>query len=473
MALARIRQLAAHEVGHTLGFAHNFAASSYGRALGDGLSGAVGRDQERQARSVERLRDRHRRRSTSSPSKFAYSQFPAGANEAAELEAILEAGVASGMLYIDRLRRSSAPTPRIRSPACGTAAAIRSPRSRTKWRCGGSGCRQFGLRNIPVGTPLSELELKLLPLYLHHRYQLQAAVKSLGGVYFTYAVRTAGGPNPARWPRVVPAERQRAALEAVLDDAVSVDALRIPERILDLIPPDRIRLRRRYGGGVRTPDRSRPSIRSAPPASPPTSRSARCSSPHAPRASCSNRRVTRQSRLSPRSSRVSWTRRGGRRCRPTVTAARSQREVQGLDRAAADGSCRQRQRIARGALGCIRGSPPGPRPDARPSARRMRRARGRTSSDSCEGPTHRRSAPAPPHSCGRTDRREASVERSPRLRDARRDPRRAARVAARRARDPAAGRFAAGRAAAAAEVREHCSRAARSRFAAPTTWWRG
>ena len=61
MSLARIRQLAAHETGHTLGFAHNFAASTYGRALGDGLSGAVGRDQGRQARPVERLRDRHRR----------------------------------------------------------------------------------------------------------------------------------------------------------------------------------------------------------------------------------------------------------------------------------------------------------------------------------------------------------------------------------------------------------------------------
>jgi hypothetical protein len=107
------------------------------------------------------------------------------------------------------------------------------------------GLANFGLRNIPIGTPLSELERQLLPLYLHHRYQLQAAAKSLGGIYFTYAVRTSHGPNPSKVAEIVAPARQWAALKAVLA-GLSVDTLRIPARIRDLIPPPAFG----YGGGT-------------------------------------------------------------------------------------------------------------------------------------------------------------------------------------------------------------------------------
>ena len=99
MSLARIRQLAAHEVGHTLGFAHNFAASTYGRGsvmdypapwvdIKDGkldLSNAY-------ATGIG-VFDKF-------AARFAYGQFPPGANEAQELEKIIEEGIANGMLYI-------------------------------------------------------------------------------------------------------------------------------------------------------------------------------------------------------------------------------------------------------------------------------------------------------------------------------------------------------------------------------------
>ena len=86
----------------------------------------------------------------------------------------------------------------------------------TRWKWRRIGLAQFGLGNIERGTPLSLLEAKLLPLYLHHRYQLQAAAKSLGGVY-TYAVKTSCGCDAARVTKSFPAARATEALRAVLD----------------------------------------------------------------------------------------------------------------------------------------------------------------------------------------------------------------------------------------------------------------
>jgi hypothetical protein len=243
MSLARIRQLAAHETGHTLGFGHNFAASSYGRAsvmdypapwvdIKDGkldLTNAY-------ARGIGDF-DKF-------SVKFAYAQFAPGANEAQELEKILEDGVAQGMLYIQDsdARPLSSAHPMASLWDNGTDAVATLAHEMEVRRIGLS---QFGLTAIPVGTPLSELELRLLPLYLHHRYQAIAASKSIGGVYFTYAVRTPGGPNPNRVAEIVPAKTQKAALQALLD-TLDVDVLRIPERILRLIPPTASG----YGGGT-------------------------------------------------------------------------------------------------------------------------------------------------------------------------------------------------------------------------------
>ena len=250
MSIARIRQLAAHETGHTLGFAHNFAASTYGRAsvmdypapwvdIKDGkldLSHAY-------ATGIGEF-DKF-------AVQYAYSQFPPGTSETEALEKILEDGVARGMLYITdsdaRPLNAAHPLASLWDSGSDPVATLKHEMDVRR-----IGLSQFGLATIPVGTPLSELELKLLPLYLHHRYQTVAAAKSIGGVNFTYAVRAAAGPNPATVAEIVPAAQQRAALDVVLD-TISVDALRIPERILDLIPPRAFG----YGGGTAEPFESR------------------------------------------------------------------------------------------------------------------------------------------------------------------------------------------------------------------------
>ncbi|HJQ71341.1 MAG TPA: zinc-dependent metalloprotease [Blastocatellia bacterium] len=234
MAMARIRQLSAHEVGHTLGLAHNFAASTYGRAsvmdypapmveIKDGkidLSNAYARG----IGAYDKFAIR-----------FAYSEFPKGANEQAELERIITEGLRAGMLFISD---ADARPPGAAHPLANLWDNGDDPVGmlRHEMEVRRVGLANFGLNNVREGAPLSMLEAKLLPLYLHHRYQLQAAVKSVGGLYYTYSVRTPSGPSPARVREVVPAQRQREAIDAVLD-CLDTDQLAIPARILEMIPP--------------------------------------------------------------------------------------------------------------------------------------------------------------------------------------------------------------------------------------------
>ncbi|HKA16795.1 MAG TPA: zinc-dependent metalloprotease [Blastocatellia bacterium] len=234
MSLARIRQLSAHETGHTLGLAHNFAASTYGRAsvmdypaptveikngkldLSNAYAVGIG--------AYDKF-----------AIKYGYSEFAPGSNEQSQLERILEDGVAAGMLFISdadsRPPGAAHPLSNLWDNGSDPIAMLRHEMEVRK-----IGLSQFGLNSVPVGTPLSLLEAKLLPLYLHHRYQLQAAVKSVGGVYYTYAVKTAAGANPGKVQEIVPPKRQRDALAAVLE-TIEVDALAIPSRILEMIPP--------------------------------------------------------------------------------------------------------------------------------------------------------------------------------------------------------------------------------------------
>ncbi|MBK8811172.1 MAG: zinc-dependent metalloprotease [Acidobacteria bacterium] len=234
MSLARIRQLSAHEVGHTLGFSHNFAASSYDR-------GSV---MDYPAPLVE-LRNGKIDLSNAYAVgigtfdkfavRYAYSQFANGANESAELAKIIAQGEKDGMLYIadddGRGIGTAHPLASIWDNGNDVVAMLRHEMEVRR-----IGLNDFGLRSVPAGTPISELEAKLIPLYLHHRYQLVSAVKSVGGMYFTYAVKGENGVVPARFREIVAPERQREAMNAVLD-TLKPEELAIPENVRKLLPP--------------------------------------------------------------------------------------------------------------------------------------------------------------------------------------------------------------------------------------------
>ena len=234
MILARIRQLSAHEVGHTLGFAHNFAASTYDRGsvmdypaplvkikdgkldLSDAYAKGIGAYDEFATR-------------------FAYAQFPPGADEAKELEKIVAGGVAAGLLFLSDV---DARPPGAAHPLASLWDNGDDPVAmlRHEMKVRRIALENFGLGNLPGGAPLSDLEAKLLPLYLHHRYQLLAAVKTLGGVEYSNAVKTSSGPNPPKVAQIVPADRQSEALKAILE-TLDPRELLIPTALLDLIPP--------------------------------------------------------------------------------------------------------------------------------------------------------------------------------------------------------------------------------------------
>jgi hypothetical protein len=236
MALARTRQLAAHETGHTLGLAHNFAASAFAHAPDESVSvmdyphpwiilDAAGVPDLSHAYAVNiGVWDK-------TAIDYGYRQFPAGADEPAGLDAILAAAMKSGLYFIsdEDARPPGSAHPHAHLWDNGADAAdelLRIMKIRT------AALTRFGENAIPMGAPLAQLQDTLAPLYLMHRYQTEAAVKEIAGLDYRFQLRGDGQMNAA----IVDAAEQRKALHAVLA-TLSPEALTLPESLLKLLPP--------------------------------------------------------------------------------------------------------------------------------------------------------------------------------------------------------------------------------------------
>ena len=239
MVLERLRQLAAHETGHTLGLAHNFAASSYPLPPDQTVSvmdypapwvtvGPNGVPDVSHAYPAGiGIWDKV-------AIDYGYREFDkegkAYEDEAA-LTAILRNSQKRGLVFISDAdaRPIGSAQPHTHLWDNGTDPATELDRV-LKVRA--AAMQRFGVDCIREGTPLAQLEDVLVPLYLFHRYQTVAAAKEIGGLDYRYNVRGDG----QMLPEIVDPADQRHALVSVLK-TLSPAMLALPQSLLQLLPP--------------------------------------------------------------------------------------------------------------------------------------------------------------------------------------------------------------------------------------------
>jgi len=231
MALARIRQLSAHEVGHTIGFAHNFAASPIQRAsvmdyphptlslkngevdFSNAYATGIG---EWDKVTV----------------KYSYGEVPQGQTERAYLNNVIENAEANGLRYItDSDARAQGGAHAKAHLWDNGASATQELEDLLALRK--QAIANFSVDNIKTNEPYSVLEDVFVPLYFYHRFQTEAAVKLVGGMNYNYAVK---GDANQLVTETLDAKKQEAALEVVLK-TLSAEQLAIPEDKLNLFPP--------------------------------------------------------------------------------------------------------------------------------------------------------------------------------------------------------------------------------------------
>ncbi len=231
LSLARIRQLSAHEVGHTLGFAHNFAASSNNRASVMDYPAPYVRPNGSGGLDFSQAYGVGVGAWDVFATRWLYRQFADGANEDAELEEMVDEAYASGLRFVDDAQARSAATAHPYGAVWDNGADPVATLEETM-RVRATALAGFGERSLKTGEPISRLRQVITPIYLYHRYQTAAAVKLIGGIDFRHAEK--GDVNAVGAP--VPAERQRLALGAILS-TLDPSGLDLPDGVLNRLSP--------------------------------------------------------------------------------------------------------------------------------------------------------------------------------------------------------------------------------------------
>jgi len=229
MVLARIRQLAAHETGHTLGLAHNFAASAYSQSASvmDYPHPYITLDKN----GVPDLTHAYAVNIGDWDKVAIDYGYREGNDDYASLKKILRDSEKTGLIYITDAdsRPFSGAHPHAHLWDNGADPADELNRILTIRT---AALARFGENAVKPGTPLAQLEDTLVPLYLLHRYQTEATIKEIGGLDYRYQLRGDGQPNA----KIVSPEDQKKAIAAVLK-TLSPETLTLPESLLEILPP--------------------------------------------------------------------------------------------------------------------------------------------------------------------------------------------------------------------------------------------
>ena len=230
-ALQRLRQLAAHEVGHTIGLQHNYASSINDRASvmdyphpNIQLNAAGEMDFSNVYTNEIGAWDKR-------AILYGYQDFAAGKNEDDELKNILEENTKNGLLFITDADARSAggmhPFAHLWDNGKSATAELKNMLQVRK-----KALDNFGEKAITENTPMAKLEDVLVPVYNYHRYQYEAVCKLIGGMNYSYNVRG----DKQQKPEVLPKAMQVQALQTALE-CLQPEVLLIPDRITQMIPP--------------------------------------------------------------------------------------------------------------------------------------------------------------------------------------------------------------------------------------------
>ncbi|MGB5700620.1 zinc-dependent metalloprotease [Muriicola sp.] len=230
MALARIRQLSAHEIGHTLGFAHNFAASTNNRAsVMDyphpyiALTNGVIDFSQAYATGIGDW--------DKTTVAYSYADFPQGTPEKEGLNSILENAQQQGLRYISDQDSRPMGSAHILGHLWDNGSSASEELDRMLG-LRAKAIDNFGMDNIRKGEANSELEDVFVPLYFFHRYQTEAVAKSIGGLNYNYAVKGDGQLVVAP----LEAKEQKKSLKSLFK-TLDAEVIAIPSAKLSLFPP--------------------------------------------------------------------------------------------------------------------------------------------------------------------------------------------------------------------------------------------